>query len=175
MSNGGRAIHTQSPPWRPPGQRGAWVLVDPCLLAELRPSGLWGPPSLPAPQQPPSQPPIRDELGTPHPRLLGDGCPESQLSWQRKTPPATVCRAHLERQVLVHSMPRPLRKHFQYPLLRGFWSALSTLSVFSSGYEANVSATLFAQDVARSLGLRGWESPGLNPPLLITGKLSAPG
>uniref|UniRef100_A0A8C0Q7K3 Cortactin n=1 Tax=Canis lupus familiaris TaxID=9615 RepID=A0A8C0Q7K3_CANLF len=51
-----------------------------------------GPPHPPAPRQPPSQLPIQEELGTLHPRLLGDGCRESQLSWQRKTHPATVCQ-----------------------------------------------------------------------------------
>lgn len=61
--------------------------------------------------------------------------------------------------------PPPPSRHFQHSLFRGFWRALSTHSVVSSGYEATLSATLSAHDVARSRGRRGRESPGLNTPL----------
>lgn len=92
-----------------------------------------GPPLAPAlprslPQQPPAQPPT--QLGTPHPRLLGDRCRESPLSWRRKTPPEQSlpgpCR---EARAPVHALPRPLRA-LPARSCRGFRLAPSTRSMF---------------------------------------------
>jgi hypothetical protein len=53
--------------------------------------------------------PIPAERGTPHARLLGDGCPESQLSWQRKTPPAAQFTSPFREACFpVHLVPLPL-------------------------------------------------------------------
>lgn len=75
--------------------------MDPCPLTEPGASSFRGLPALqlcldllPGSLFPASHP---RELGTPHPRLLRDGCRESQLSWQRKTPQQ-------------HRVPGPLRQ-----------------------------------------------------------------
>lgn len=111
--DGGRGV----PACRPHGDRQdrgeLGVSVDPCPLTEPRASG---PPSLqhcldllPSSLCPASHP---RELGTPHPRLLGDGCRESQLSWQRKTPPAAPCARPTE-----HTSPGPLLPRALHTLL----------------------------------------------------------
>lgn len=109
-----------------------WTPARP--FAEPRPSGPRAAPrsgsaslSSPAASRPASHP---SELGTPHPRLLGDRCRESPLSWRRKTPPEQSlpgpCR---EARAPVHALPRPLRA-LPARSCRGFRLAPSTRSMF---------------------------------------------
>lgn len=145
-----------------------WTPARP--FAEPRPSGPRAAPrsgsaslSSPAASRPASHP---SELGTPHPRLLGDRCRESPLSWRRKTPPEQSlpgpCR---EARAPVHALPRPLRA-LPARSCRGFRRAPSTRSMFGGGYETGSSATT----PALQPGTRAREAPAGETPPLATGK-----